>query len=67
MSDSSRYVGMTVNEMLNDAGLLPEFDVAVRGRNRERMVEILVRVEMTLEQAEYTTDTILDNPAHYGY
>ena len=67
MSDSSRYVGMTVNEMLNDAGLLPEFDVAVRGRNRERMVEILVRVEMTLEQAEYTADTILDNPAHYGY
>jgi len=67
MSDSSRYAGMTVNERLSEAGLLPEFDQAARLRDRELMLDILKRVGMTLEQSEYTADTILDNPAHYGY
>ena len=67
MDDSSHYAGMTVNERLNEAGLLSEFDQAVRLRDREWMLDILKKVGMTLEQAEYTAGTILDNSAHYGY
>lgn len=61
------YLGMTVNERLAVAGLLAAFDNAVNGRDRTKTIEILQQVELTAEQATWTTDTIFANPRRYGY
>lgn len=64
---ASRPSGMTVNERLHAAGLLPDFEAAAKGRDRERMKALLQQAGLTEDQASYTTDTILTNPSHYGY
>jgi hypothetical protein len=56
------YAGMTVNERLVVSGRIEAWDRAVIGRDRARMIEILMAVEMTAEQAAFTTDTTLGNP-----
>ena len=63
----SNYGGMTVNERLFVAGLLHEFDEAVRGRDRDAMIAILMKVALTQTGAAQTTDAILAHPSHYGY
>jgi len=62
-----QFAGMTVNERLVEAELLETFNRAARERNCEAMLSILLKVELTTEQAAETTDTILANPMHYGY
>lgn len=57
--------GMTVNERLFEMGLIEEWDAAVLARDRGKMLEIMRRVEV--DQPEYTVDTILANPAMYGF
>lgn len=57
---------MTTNERLFDAGLLSEWNAAARSRNRERMIELLGRVDLA-DQAESITDTVLANPKKYGF
>ena len=66
MQRESHYAGMTVNERLFEAGLMPEWDAAARSRNRERMIELLGKVDLG-DQAEWIADTILSNPAKYGF
>ena len=56
------YAGMTVNERLVVAGQIAAWDEAVIGRDRAKMIEVLMAVELTAEQAAYTTDTTLANP-----
>lgn len=56
---------MTVNERLVEAGLRDQWDVAVRARDRGAMLELMRMVEVT--PPEFTVDTILANPARYGY
>lgn len=63
----SKYGGMTVNERLAEAGLLSAWDEAVARRDRDGMIGILERVEMTTSQAAQTTDTVLANPGLYGF
>ena len=63
----SNYGGMTVNERLYEAGLMKSFDKAVRRRNRAEIVEVLLQVELSPEQAAETTDAILSDPTRYGY
>lgn len=58
---------MTVNERLSSAGLLSEFDAAARSRQRDRLIELLLRVELSREQAESTVAALLANPREYGY
>jgi hypothetical protein len=58
---------MTVNERLSDAGLLEQFDIAARARDRARLVELLVRAELSREQAEDTVRALLAHPRRYGY
>lgn len=65
MSDASRYAGMTVNERLFDAGHLDAFDLAARARDRAEMVRLLV--EVCVEDAARSADTILRTPDRYGY
>ena len=61
------YAGMTVNERLFEAGLMDAFDAAVRARDRERIISVLMQVALSEEDAAFTTDTILGNPKRYGY
>lgn len=61
------YSGMTVNERLFADGLIDQFDEAAKQRDRDTMLRLLVSVEMTSDQAKQTVDTILNNPALYGF
>ena len=61
------YAGMTVNERLVVSGQIAAWDKAVIGRDRAKMIEILMAAEMTAEQAAFTTDTTLANPEKYGF
>ena len=60
------YAGMTVNERLFAAGLLETFDEAVRAGNRNRMIEILIKVEIEPDGAARTADSILAHPTRFG-
>lgn len=61
------FGGMTVNERLFMAGLLPQFDAAIDAEDRHRAIEWLVQVEMTPDSASATVDAVLANPSNYGY
>ena len=51
--------GTTLNERLYLRDLLDEFDQAVEDRDRERLIEILERVEICGADAEKTADDVL--------
>ena len=61
-----KYSGMSVNERLFVAGLLADWDQAVRAGNRAGMIEILGRVDLG-DGAGATADSVLANPAFYGF
>jgi hypothetical protein len=56
---------MTVNERCFEAGLVEAFDAAAKARDRSEMIRILA--EVGVPGADVSTDTILANPARYGY
>lgn len=58
--------GMTTNERLFFAGLMPEFDAAAHSRNSERMVEILCKIGLG-NQADEIAGAVLADPKRYGY
>ena len=60
------FGGMTVNERLVVSGLLDAFDGAARARDTAKMIEILMRVGMTPQQAEETARAVVSDPARYG-
>jgi hypothetical protein len=55
----SPYAAMTVNERLFASGRMVEWDEAVQARDRERMITILLSVDMG-QQAQITVDRILE-------
>ena len=59
--------GMTVNERLFTLGLLDEFDSLVRRGEREAMVALLTRVELSDSDAVACADWVLSDPKRYGY
>jgi len=59
--------GMTVNERLFSCGLFDDWDIAVKNRDKNEMIKILIKTELTQEQALETTTTILENPKKYGF
>jgi len=68
MSDEPRkYPGMTLNERLYFSGLIDEWDKAFRARNRARMIAILGQVEIAEEGRTELVDTLLADPARYGF
>jgi hypothetical protein len=67
MHEKPKYGGMTVNERLVVARLIEQWDHAVNTRDRDAMVEILKKVELPETESGRITDTILDNPAKYGF
>ena len=66
MPREPRYAGMTTNERLFEAGLLSEWNAATSSRDRERMIELLGKVDLG-DQAEWIADTVLSNPEKYGF
>jgi hypothetical protein len=63
---TSDFSGMTVNERLYAAGPLVQFDAAAPSRDDEEMVRLLKQVELSVEQAEETSQAVLADPGKYG-
>jgi hypothetical protein len=61
-----KFAGMSTNERLFEAGLMETFDQAARMRDRDRMIEVLGKVELA-DQADKIADGILADPKRYGY
>ncbi len=59
--------GMTVNERLLACGLLDAWDEAAMKRDRPLMIALLLQTAIERDQAERTTDAVLDNPKMYGF
>ena len=53
---------MTVNERLVEAGLMPQFEAALRARDRQRIIVVLKQVELAEADAAFTADTVLGKP-----
>lgn len=64
---SDRYAGMTVNERIFACGVMDDFDRAAKTQNKEKIIEILLKVDLTVDQATQTAEDILSDPARYGY
>jgi hypothetical protein len=47
-------------------GAIP-FDSAIETGDRQRAIDLLLRVAMTEASGAQTVDTVLGNPAKYGY
>ncbi len=58
---------MTVNERQFVAGLVQQFDEAIRSGDRPRAIGILLRVALRDASAGETVDEVLANPEKYGY
>ncbi len=67
MDERLDYSGMTVNERLYAAGLLDQWDRAAKSGDRKTMIELLTKVQLVESDAAWTADTILANPAKYGF
>jgi len=61
-----RLAGMTTNERLLATGLMDAFGQAARMRDRDRMIEVLGKVELA-DQAGSIADGILADPKRYGF
>ena len=57
----NEYSGMSLNEMLFDAGVISDFDAAVKERNETVLVEILGKVNIPPDNAKKIVKTIFDN------
>ena len=61
MTNEKNYSGIEVNERLNNAGLLDEFFKAANKKDRNKMIDLLVSIELEKPQAEKFADTTLKN------
>jgi hypothetical protein len=51
---------MTVNERLYEARLIDAFDEAVRTRQRAKIIELLISIDIEPAEATQTTDKLLE-------
>lgn len=65
--ESASLSGMTINERLSTLGLVDEFDLAARRRERSVMVDLLRKAQLTESDAISCADTILSDPQKYGF
>lgn len=61
------YDGMTVNERRYEAKLIELFDEAIKRRDKDKAIEILISVELSLDDAKKCCEAIFTNPKKYGY
>ena len=58
---------LTTNARLIKAGLIDEFDQAAKNGDEKRIAELLLKVEMTRDQAESVARIVIENPKRFGY
>lgn len=61
MTNEKNNSGIKVNERLYEAGLLDDFFKAANKKDRDKMISILMSIELDRSQAEETADTTLKN------
>jgi hypothetical protein len=67
-SESKRnYDSLAVNERLLVSGLLEQFDAAANRRDRDRMISMLRRVELSLGYAAKWVDALLEDQTLYRH
>ena len=66
-SDKKEYSGMTLNEMLYEAGLMKDFDSAIRKKDKTALIRILKSVNIAEKSASKIIESIFSNPEKYGY
>jgi len=64
LSGTNSLAGMTVNERLYVRGLLERFDAALEHSDRQGIIDCLIAVEITPEEAATTADAILSSTAN---
>jgi len=65
--EKNKYSGMTLNEMLFEAGLIKEFDKAVKEKNELALIQILQKVNISAKNGKKIIKTIFNNPGKYGF
>ena len=66
MTDDTQIAGMTVNERLAHFGLFDAFDSAVKSRNPGAVINVLLRANLSVEQANETAVSVLAAPSYNG-
>ncbi|MER9953821.1 hypothetical protein NKJ52_03075 [Mesorhizobium australicum] len=56
--------GMTLNERLLHVGIIDQWDEAARRRDRDKMIELLERVDV---REPYVADAVFADPQNYGF
>ena len=63
----SKYGGMTVNERIVLSGMSDAFNAAAGRRDRKKIIEILVGLEMSEQGAAVAADGLLAKREKYGF
>jgi hypothetical protein len=64
---SKIHGGMTLNERLVELQLLGEWDRAATSRDRDMMINVMTKIELSEREAATTVDAVLANPKMYGF
>ena len=59
--------GTNINERLLVLNLLAYFDRAATARDRDALIEVLLRAKVARAQAEQTAEAVLADPGRYGF
>ncbi len=62
-----KYSEMSVNERLYIAGLIDDFNNAIKQMEFQEAIDILMQTELTNKEANYIIDLIKKNPQKYGF
>jgi hypothetical protein len=63
--NNDHYPGIRLKELLGEAGLLTQFDEAIRAKNYATMKEIIGRVATSQDEAQHFGGVVFANPEHY--
>jgi hypothetical protein len=63
--EHSKFAGMTVNERLAEAGLIAQWDDACRRSDRDEMIRVLLRVDLSEARAASCVDAVVAHPEIY--
>ena len=64
-ASKKNYRGLTVNERLMVSGLLDQFSVAARKRNRQAMIAMLRKLALPEQYATHWVDTLLGDQTFF--
>lgn len=61
------HSGMTLNERLAELQLFDEWDRAVTAKDRDMMINVMIKIELAEREAAATVNAVLANPKMYGF